>query len=60
PLRVFTRVQLLEGVWGMPAVGDHRTVDVHVTRLRRKLGPGFRQMLATVRGVGYKYDPSMS
>jgi DNA-binding response OmpR family regulator len=58
PFRVFTRGQLLEGVWELPAVGDCRTVDVHVTRLRHKLGPGFRQMIATVRGVGYKYDPT--
>jgi DNA-binding response OmpR family regulator len=60
PFRVFTRDQLLEGVWELPAVGDGRTVDVHVTRLRCKLGPGFRQMIATVRGVGYKYDPTRS
>ncbi|WP_439654100.1 winged helix-turn-helix domain-containing protein [Streptacidiphilus melanogenes] len=57
PLRVFTREQLLECVWGVAPVGGERTVDVHVLRLRRKLGPDFRQMIATVRGVGYKYDP---
>ncbi|MEY9875548.1 DNA-binding response OmpR family regulator [Streptacidiphilus sp. MAP12-33] len=60
PMRVFTRDQLLESVWDLPAVGDGRTVDVLVTRLRRKLGPGFRQTIATVRGVGYKYDPPRS
>ncbi|WP_052443085.1 winged helix-turn-helix domain-containing protein [Streptacidiphilus neutrinimicus] len=58
PLRVFTRSQLLEAVWDLAAVGDGRTVDVHVTRLRRKLGPAHRQMIATVRGVGYTYDPT--
>jgi DNA-binding response OmpR family regulator len=58
PLRVFTRTQLLENVWGVPPVGGERTVDVHVLRLRRKLGPEYRQTIATVRGVGYKYDPT--
>jgi DNA-binding response OmpR family regulator len=58
PLRVFTRGQLLTAVWDLAAVGDGRTVDVHITRLRRKLGPTYRQMIATVRGVGYTYDPT--
>ncbi|WP_370103592.1 winged helix-turn-helix domain-containing protein [Streptacidiphilus sp. MAP12-20] len=57
PLQVFSRDQLLEAVWQQPAVGDGRTVDVLMTRVRRKLGPRFRALLATVRGVGYKYDP---
>ncbi|MEY9844717.1 DNA-binding response OmpR family regulator [Streptacidiphilus sp. BW17] len=55
---VFSRTQLLELVWEQPDVGDGRTVDVHVARLRRKLGDPYRWMLATVRGVGYKYDPA--
>ncbi|WP_051943095.1 winged helix-turn-helix domain-containing protein [Streptacidiphilus rugosus] len=58
PLRVFTRGRLLESVWGVPAFGDGRTVDVHVTRVRRKLGPGYREQIVTVRGVGYTYDPA--
>jgi DNA-binding response OmpR family regulator len=60
PLRVFTRDQLLATVWGLPAIGNGRAVDVHIVRLRRKLGPGFRDVIATVRGVGYKYDPAGS
>ncbi|WP_328806340.1 winged helix-turn-helix domain-containing protein [Streptacidiphilus fuscans] len=55
---VFSRSQLLELVWDQPDVGDGRTVDVHVARLRRKLGNPYRWMVATVRGVGYKYDPA--
>ncbi|MEY9844787.1 DNA-binding response OmpR family regulator [Streptacidiphilus sp. BW17] len=57
PHQVFTRDQLIEAVWHQPAIGDGRTVDVHVVRLRRKLGQRFRAMLVTVRGVGYKYEP---
>ena len=52
PGRVYTRAQLLEGVWGYPDDVDTRTVDVHVAQLRRKLGP--RCPVKTVRGVGYK------
>ena len=57
PRLVFTRGQLLATVWHQPDVGDGRTIDVHVARLRTKLGALHRHMLATVRGVGYKYDP---
>lgn len=57
PHQAFTRDQLIEAVWHQPAIGDGRTVDVHVVRLRRKLGQRFRTMLVTVRGVGYKYEP---
>jgi DNA-binding response OmpR family regulator len=60
PYQVFTREQLIEAVWRQPAVGDGRTVDVHVVRLRRKLGRRFRAMLVTVRGVGYKYEPQVA
>ncbi|MET9297270.1 winged helix-turn-helix domain-containing protein [Streptomyces sp. NPDC003077] len=58
PHRVHTRDQLVTTVWGYGHVGDGRTVDVHVARLRRKLGPEFRSSIVTVRRVGYKYVPS--
>ncbi|MFD5429857.1 winged helix-turn-helix domain-containing protein [Streptomyces sp. NPDC127084] len=57
PHRVHTRDQLVETVWGYGHVGDGRTVDVHVARLRRKLGAGHRHTIQTVRRVGYKYAP---
>ena len=58
PHRVHTRDQLVTTVWGYGHVGDGRTVDVHVARLRRKLGAAHRQTIQTVRRVGYKYTPS--
>ncbi|MFI0963633.1 winged helix-turn-helix domain-containing protein [Streptomyces sp. NPDC021080] len=57
PHRVHTRDQLVSTVWGYGHVGDGRTVDVHVARLRRKLGNRHRQAIQTVRRVGYKYTP---
>ncbi|MFJ2441960.1 winged helix-turn-helix domain-containing protein [Streptomyces sp. NPDC087658] len=57
PHRVHTRDQLVTTVWGYGHVGDGRTVDVHVARLRRKLGKQHRQTIQTVRRVGYKYTP---
>ncbi len=57
PNRVFTREVLLEEVWGHDYFGGARTVDVHVRRLRAKLGPEYEAMIATVRGVGYKLVP---
>ncbi|GAA2433748.1 winged helix-turn-helix domain-containing protein [Streptomyces macrosporus] len=57
PHRVHTRAHLMEAVWGYDHVGDSRTIDVHVARLRRKLGPVHRSSIATVRRVGYKYVP---
>ncbi|MGW6155317.1 winged helix-turn-helix domain-containing protein [Streptomyces sp. NPDC055144] len=57
PHRVHTRDQLVTTVWGYGHVGDGRTVDVHVARLRRKLGTEHRQVIQTVRRVGYKYAP---
>jgi DNA-binding response OmpR family regulator len=59
PGRVFTRAQLLEGVWGAGHVGDPRTVDVHVRWLREKLErrPGRPTLLETIRGVGYRVRP---
>ncbi|MFH9814111.1 winged helix-turn-helix domain-containing protein [Streptomyces sp. NPDC017230] len=57
PHRVHTRDQLVTTVWGYGHVGDGRTVDVHVARLRRKLGSEHRRTIQTVRRVGYKYTP---
>lgn len=57
PHRVHTRDQLVGTVWGYGHVGDGRTVDVHIARLRRKLGPQHRGSIVTVRRVGYKYVP---
>ncbi|MGV9286050.1 winged helix-turn-helix domain-containing protein [Streptomyces sp. NPDC003719] len=57
PHRVHTRDQLVTTVWGYGHVGDGRTVDVHVARLRRKLGAEHRRTIQTVRRVGYKYTP---
>ena len=55
--RVFTRDQLLDKVWGFDYLGDSRTVDVHVKRLREKLeGVSDKWMLKTVWGVGYKFE----
>ena len=53
--RVFTRAQLLQEVWGYDFFGGTRTVDVHVRRLRAKLGAEHEQMIGTVRNVGYKF-----
>ena len=52
--RVFTRAQLLQEVWGYDFFGGTRTVDVHVRRLRAKLGPEYEALIGTVRNVGYK------
>ena len=57
PGRVFTRSQLLSEVWGYDYYGGTRTVDVHIRRLRAKLGPEHDGLIGTVRGVGYKLDP---
>ncbi|MDG9709812.1 winged helix-turn-helix domain-containing protein [Streptomyces sp. DH10] len=57
PGRVHTRDQLVGTVWGYGHVGDGRTVDVHIARLRRKLGAELRETIRTVRRVGYKYVP---
>ncbi|MGW7414574.1 winged helix-turn-helix domain-containing protein [Streptomyces sp. NPDC054863] len=57
PHRVHTRDQLVTTVWGYGHVGDGRTVDVHIARLRRKLGAEHRRSIQTVRRVGYKYAP---
>ena len=57
PGRVFTREQLLHEVWGYDYFGGTRTVDVHVRRLRAKLGPDREQLIGTVRNVGYRFVP---
>jgi DNA-binding response OmpR family regulator len=57
PNRVFTRDLLLQEVWGYDYFGGSRTVDVHIRRLRAKLGPEYESMIVTVRGVGYKLVP---
>jgi DNA-binding response OmpR family regulator len=57
PGRVFTREQLLSEVWGYDYFGGTRTVDVHIRRLRAKLGD-LEQLIGTVRNVGYRFSPS--
>lgn len=52
--RVFSRARLLREVWGYDFYGGTRTVDVHVRRLRAKLGPEHEHLIETVRGVGYR------
>ena len=57
--RVLTRGQLIDRIWGSDYVGDTKTLDVHVKRLRAKLepDPGRPRYLLTVRGLGYKFEP---
>ena len=55
PGRVFTRAQLLQEIWGYDYFGGTRTVDVHIRRLRSKLGPEFESIIDTVRNVGYRF-----
>jgi DNA-binding response OmpR family regulator len=55
PGRVFTRAHLLQEVWGYDYFGGTRTVDVHVRRLRAKLGPEHEALIGTVRNVGYRF-----
>ena len=55
PGRVFSRDQLLQEVWGYDYFGGTRTVDVHVRRLRAKLGPEHETLIGTVRNVGYRF-----
>jgi two-component system alkaline phosphatase synthesis response regulator PhoP len=53
----FTREKLMEEIWGLGYYGDMRTVDVHITHLRGKLGSEAGNMIETVRGVGYRFKP---
>jgi len=57
PGRVFTRAHLLQEVWGYDYFGGTRTVDVHVRRLRAKLGAEHEALIGTVRNVGYRFVP---
>jgi len=56
--RVLTRGQIIDRVWGSDYVGDTKTLDVHIKRLRAKIegDPGNPEHILTVRGLGYKYD----
>ncbi len=55
PGKVFTREEILSGVWGDDVVVGDRTIDVHVRKLREKIGEGY---IETVKGVGYKFEPA--
>ncbi len=57
--RVLTRGQLIDRVWGADYVGDTKTLDVHVKRIRSKIEPepAAPRFLVTVRGLGYKFEP---
>ncbi|MCI8940800.1 MAG: response regulator transcription factor [Dorea sp.] len=56
PNQVFTREQLLDHIWGYEYIGDTRTVDVHIKRLREKIGDHASWSLSTVWGIGYKFE----
>ena len=56
PNQVFTREQLLDHIWGYEYIGDTRTVDVHIKRLREKIKDHDSWRLATVWGIGYKFE----
>lgn len=56
PNQVFTREQLLDHIWGYEYIGDTRTVDVHVKRLREKIKDHANWKIATVWGIGYKFE----
>lgn len=58
PQRVYTRDELLEQVWDIGYAGGTRTVDIHIQRLRKKLGEPYQNMLQTVYGVGYRSVPA--
>lgn len=56
PNQVFTREQLLDHIWGYEYIGDTRTVDVHIKRLREKINDHPQWSISTVWGIGYKFD----
>ena len=56
PNHVFTREQLLDQIWGYEYIGDTRTVDVHIKRLREKIKDHDRWKIATIWGIGYKFE----
>ncbi len=59
PRQVFSREQLLERVWSYQFYGDERTVDVHIKRLRKKIGSKSQPFFHTIWGVGYKFDETL-
>ena len=56
PNHVFTREQLLDQIWGYEYIGDTRTVDVHIKRLREKINDHANWKIATIWGIGYKFE----
>ncbi|KNZ43062.1 response regulator transcription factor [Acetobacterium bakii] len=54
PNRIFTRAQIMDEIWGYESESDHRTVDVHIKRLREKIGENRDFEIVTVKGLGYK------
>ena len=56
PNQVFTREQLLDHIWGYEYIGDTRTVDVHIKRLREKIKDNSNWAISTVWGIGYKFE----
>ena len=56
PNQVFTREQLLDHIWGYEYIGDTRTVDVHIKRIREKIKDYANWSIATVWGIGYKFE----
>ena len=56
PNHVFTREQLLDQIWGYEYIGDTRTVDVHIKRLREKIKDHENWRIATIWGIGYKFE----
>ena len=56
PNQVFTREQLLDHIWGYEYIGDTRTVDVHIKRIREKMGNHEKWALSSVWGIGYKFE----
>lgn len=55
PNQVFTREQLLDNIWGYDYIGDTRTVDVHIKRIREKINDHDQWAIETVWGIGYKF-----
>ena len=60
PGKVFSRDELLQQIWGMDYFGDSNTVDVHIKRIRDKIGEHPVWRIATIRGVGYKFEAALS
>ena len=56
PNHVYSREQLLDQIWGYEYVGDTRTVDVHIKRIREKIGDHDHWKITTIWGVGYKFE----